>query len=393
MDEEKLRKEIAQWKDTSSRKEISSIYEEIILRFHQYQQEQLADIREQVRQSAEQELFDYAVEMFVCEDTQVSRYEEFYEPLLTTGIVMKEWGIGTIETIYLEADDDFLKVRTGKGHCYQARIRTNFDTYPVVVTLRKHREGLRKAEAFHRLLIENAVDSPALNEGHLHKFYDVVFEEVKDRFRPGETVEEVFLSLKELDAFVRRGVVLLWNVKAVSVKEHTFPVPVGTELKYRHEIQLPHDKNAYLLDFPGEILLQKHRKGKQLWVTTTEQNYRTWNLYEITQGTKRMAQQEGHFVISNRMKKNLFSDLLGSQGAVRYTWGELYRRIMSYEAAELFTKIVVRQGERTQDVEVLFYPAKEGFYLNQDAVGFIVKDVSELYHRCRITGRLVESNE
>lgn len=393
MDEKKVKQQIAQLSDMSSRQEIMRIYEDMILKFSRYQEEQLANIREQVKKSMEKDEFDYAVEMFVCEETQSRMYKEFYEPLLSTGIVIEEWGNGVLETIFIEADNDVIEERTGTDKRYQALVKTNYDTYPVTVALCKNKEGLQKAAYINRLLRLNGVDMPPVNEGYLHKFYDVIFVESKDRLRPDEIVEEVILSLGELDIFVKRGKTLLWNVRQVPIKENTFPVPMGTEVKYRHELKLNNKQNGYLIDIAGDKLLHKYREANTLWVTTTEKDYSVWNLYEIMHGSEELLSSNGLCVMTNRIRKSMLDTLAKETRRQILTWGELYRKVIAYQVAEFFAEVKVQVADSGLGAEVFFVPKTESHYLNKDVMQFILNDLSALYCGCQITGRIQEHYE
>lgn len=394
MDEKRLREELKRIQDASARPEIVKIYRDLILKFNDYQEQKLAEIRGQVLDSMKGGDGDYGVEMFVCNPAEADWYEDAYEPLLSTGIVMKEWGEGALETVFLEADSEYLEQHTGRGFIYKAEVKTNYESYPVTVTLRKNRGGRKRAEHLNRLLLQNGIKQAPVNEAYLNKFYDVVLEETKDRLREDERVEEVRLLAGGLDGCLKRERVLLWNVRQVQIKEHTFPVPVGAEVKFRHELLLEHPENGYLLDLREEDLLQRYRKGNILFVTTAQKQYQVWDLYEIMQGPQGTGKEQRLGRMTNkRVDSQSVFDCLERKGGAVYTLLELYRMAAGYEAAELFREIRVLPGSGRKNVELLFFPEQEGYYLNRDAMQFLIKALSEEYRGCRITGRLEQNEE
>lgn len=394
MDEKRLREELLRIQDVSARPEIVKLYRDLILKFNDYQEQKLAEIRRQVLDSINDEGCSYDVEMFVSDPAGAAWYEGVYEPLLLTGIREKKWGEGVLETVFLEADRSFLERHTGPGCIYEAEVKTNYETYPVKVTLRKNREGRKRAEHVNRLYSGNGIRHAPVNEAYLNKFYDIVFEETKDRLREDEQAEEIRLLHGGLSGCLRRDRVLLWNVRRVQVKEQTFPSPVGAELKFRHDLLLEHPENGYLLDVKEEDLLQRYRKGNLLSVITPQKQYRVWDVYEIVQRTGITEKEPGLCRMTNgKSRSRSVLDCLKRKGGAVHTQGELYRCAAGYEAASLFREIRVITENGPENAKLLFYPQTDGNYLNGDAMQFILNALSREFRGYCINGRIEQYEE
>lgn len=385
MREEKLRSLLDEIEDLTTRKELSQVCQTLVQNFDQYQQEQLDVMRYRIEEELYQPKGDYAVDMFCCKSEDVDKWEEWFAPILSTGMHAVTWGDGPIERIFIKAEDARIKQELREHAIYPAVVHTNYDTYPVKVTLRQVNEGIELAWQMNRLMAVEGVKLPPVNDCYFRKFYDVCFDMVNDRMRPDEVVMDVDVEWGAFGEYIEHDVTLLWNVWHVEAKEQAFPIPIAQKnvVKYAHEIVPRYMDCAYLVEVPDAAGYQVSRDREKITVLTADKKYTNWKLYEIVPRSAWMGNIPETEIVTNRVKDSIFNDIAENRRI--YTEAEIYRNLMSYEMIDFFEKVeLLREGE------VLFFPREAGHYLNRDMMEYIMNDLSEMFRGYTLRGRLVE---
>lgn len=385
-------------------KQLKKMLDELFDGLSQYQERELHKIREQVNQIDTKQSVDYAIEMFVCDKEEVETQRPFYEPLIMTGMHDIVWGTGVVATVYIEAKWQVLKSLNLENTIYNAIITTNYESYPVKVSLHQNTVILEMTEKINYLMFQNDIDMPKVNDGYAKRFFDIHFLEAKDRLREDEKPESIKVLWGELEPYVYENKALMWNVRKAILRENAFPVAISDqkEVKYHHELLLNDKENAYLLELEQESQFQAKQREDKIIAMTMQKQYQNWTAYEIISTKEKYAEKkvakekpateektmtEVHETqiyckMTNRKKKSIF-DSLRCYGRL-CTEAEMYRNILSYEMAEYFAKIEVKQSE------VFFYPKDEGYVMNSDAMHFILEDLAVIYPGVSIIGHLIE---
>lgn len=387
--EEKIQEELLKKiSDITDRKEAAEVYRQVFTRLAEYQEQQIKSIYERVEKELVKVSKDCAVVTILCKNEDEYRFLDGFVPLLSTGMLKACWGKGAIKRIYIRADGAFLDKALKRNNVYQARIQTNYETYRIRVVLKQALEGLKQVRAINKLLASNDMDLPKVNDICIRKFYDICFLEVNDRLRQDETIKSIQVDWGQLEPYIQEDVSLLWNIKKVKLKENAFPkaVPLVNEIKYDHEIFLPHKESTYLIDVPeGEPCRIIDRDGS-IVIRSFHKEYQNWDAYEIKTVQKKYLKNEKCRIMTNGIKRDIFTGLKNTRAL--HTKCELYRMAMSYEMASAFQKIEVQDKGR-----LLFYPESPQDYLSPDIVEFIIKDMSAVYGNYRLAGSLVEDEE
>ena len=384
MKEGQLRKLLAEIEDNTERKEIADICMILAQNFAKYQEQQLEIIRRRVEEEICYEHKDYAIDMICCERKDVKQWEEWFTPLLFCGMHQVVWGTGAIERVYIQADEPCIQHELETHPVYRAVIHTNYETYPVTVTLKQVKTGIRLAEKINRLMMVAGVNMPDVNACCLTKFYDVCFETVKDRIRQDEIIESVEVDWGDFKKYICHDCTLLWNVRELEIKERQFPNARAqkNEVRYCHEILLPDQKCAYLVEVPNEEGYQVVYSKECIKILTREKKYKDWKMYEITPKDVWCYSESEEAGITNRVQISVFDDISCRRRI--FTEAEIYRRLMSYEVTGFFAKI-----EMLADGEVDFYPKDREHYLNHDIMQFIIKDMNSIFRGYDLHGRLI----
>lgn len=387
--EEKIQEELLEKiTDITARKEAAQVYRQVFARLAEYQELQLKDIYEKVEKELSGTTKNCAVATILCKSDDEYGFLDGFVPLLSTGMLKARWGKGAIKRIYIRADQAFLDKALKENNVYPAKIQTNYETYRIRVVLKQASEGLKQVRTVNKLLFFNDVDLPKVNDVCIRKFYDICFQEVNDRLRQDETIENIQVDWGKLEPYIQEDVSLLWNVKKVKLKESAFPrvVPLVNEIKYDHEIALPHKESAYLIDVPEGEACQITGRDDSIVIRSLHKGYQNWEAYEIMAVQKKYLESEKCRVMTNGVKRNIFTGLKSARAL--HTKCELYRMAMSYEMAAMFKKIEVQDKGK-----LLFYPEKPQDYLNLDVAEFIIKDMSAVYGGYRLVGSLVEDEK
>ncbi len=392
-------------------KQLKKILEELYANLSQYQEQELNKIRQQVMEMDRTQRDDLAIEMFVCDKEEIEGHRFWYEPLYITGMQDIVWGTGVAETVYLAAERKVLEQLQVENTILNAIVTTNYETYPVKVSLRQATSILEITEKINYLLFQNDIDIPKVNDGYAKRFFEVYFFEVKDKLREDEKPQHITVSWGALEPYVREDKALMWNVRKTVLCENTFPVAISDqkEVRYRHEL-IPNDKeNTYLLELEQEGQFQVKTQKDQITVVTMHKQYQNWTVYEIIstkekdakekditekdikeknikeKDTKEKHTKKVYDTMTNRKRKNVF-DNIRAYGKLS-TEAEIYRNILAYEMAEYFEKIEINQDD------VFFYPKDNKQLMNEDAMYFILEDLAVTYPGIRINGHLVTISE
>lgn len=388
MEKNKQRELLEKIESITERKEAAQVYRQVFSKLEEYQEQTLRQIYQQIEDELTGNTRDYTVATLLCRKEEQIRFENGFEPFISAGMQECVWGDGSIQRIFISASHTFLEENHIENQPYQAMIQTNYETYPVLVKLKKVSEGLEQVRTLNKLMILNGLELPEINDIYIQKFYDVCFYQVNDRLRKDEKIEGIQVQWENLKPYIKEDVVLLWNVKKVNLKDSGFPKERNLirEIKYDHEIMLPHKNSAYLIDISKETSSNVIQTEYSIKIQNHHKEYTNWTAYEIMPVESDKHKNDTYYMMTNGIKKNIFTGLQKSR--FFNTKCELYRRAMSYEMADMFQYIEVQENG-----ELLFYPKEKENALNGDVMEFILQDMSLIYGRHKVIGRLVEDEE
>lgn len=402
--EEQIQKMLRKIEDIVPRREASLIYREVIAGLFAYQEQQLEKLKQQVfheytnsagyRQTRNRignrtenwiknQTGCRHIEMCLCSSGETKYYSEGFTLLLAAGSNQAVWGSGSIERVYVKAGKRQISKILHKNNIFRAVVRTNYETYPVSVTLRPVNEALEKAEQINRLMYVNGWDMPPVNTIYLQGFYDVCFCHVLDRLRSDEYMETADIDFGELTPYVQRDLSLMWNLRRIECKEQSFPQALAQidEIYYNHTIPLPDSGHIYLADLPETERCSVSRTETALMIKNTEKQYGSWTLYELL-GGRTVCGNKDVPVMSNDIADGIIGALQKKRQLL--TAGEVYRCVHAYEVSEAFDRI-----EIPCEGQLLFYPKDDSYYLNRDIMDYILSDMERLFAGCHFKGRLV----
>lgn len=321
--------------------------------------------------------------MMLCDAKEAIAWEKNFTPILQTQVYEDGWETGHLQRIYIPEKKSRIEQMINQQPYIKARVRTNYDDYPITVKLQKVMEGIEISEKISQLYFSNGWDMPDISTAFFHGFYDVKIEQKEDFLRKGERLQSIKIDWGELEGLIQHHVTLLWNVEKFLLKENGFPQREEEE-RYRHTLALPVLAATYLIDLPKQEICSLKRKEGRLDIFSEEKMYRTWEAYmirAIEEGEKEEIKQKGQWMLSNGFLPSLEEILQKKRRTV--TEAEMQRRIESYENSSFFSEI--RLSERWTYV---FYPKHKNLYLNQEIMEEILLDMKRIYPGIDFKGRI-----
>lgn len=226
------------------------------------------------------------------------------------------------ETIYLEADEaacrEFLELGTLTGIDEETGQTIRFR----IEQSGKYQECIKK---LHALFTSNHVPWQTIHMGHVERFFDLI--PVDDSEEPVNT--DCVLQGGEWDAFIKRGMILLWNVQEMSVHSREYRIPCIDEVFYEHIFYLLENQDetdGYLAEIEEDILSVRYEENKIILKTKIE-ILEDVLIYKLHQGEPERSPGYQFPILSNRRKDNLAARYLQQTGNFIQTPMELNRKI------------------------------------------------------------------
>lgn len=318
--EEYIQKQLKEIDDLDERRFAKELLLESLGRVFAWTEEKYRALEERVQNE-----LDLPWEYFNVFTTVIDRKD--YDPInrfwfLAYEEDVKKGAERPCETIYLEADEaacrEFLELRTltgideetGRTICFRIEQSS------------KYQECIKK---LHALFVSNHVPWQTVHMGHVERFFDLI---PVDESEEAVNIDCVLLGGK-WDTFIKRGMVLLWNVQEISVHSREYRIPCIDEVFYEHIFYLPEEQgetDGYLVEIEADILSVRYEGNKIILRTKTE-ILEDVLLYKLHQGEPEQSPGYQSPVLSNRKKDGLAARYLQQTGNFIQTPMELNRKI------------------------------------------------------------------
>lgn len=236
------------------------------------------------------------------------------------------------ETIYLAADEEkcreFLEQGTLTGTDSVTGEKISFR----IEKSGRYRECIRK---MYRLFANNHIPWQTVHMGYLERFYDLI--PLEDPVPEGRTAGEGDVQsgsdgttgFGKWDAFIKRGIIPLWNVERTQMHSREFRMPCMDEIFYEHIFYLPEEReeeDGYLIDTAEDILSIRYEKSRVL-LKAEKKDLKEVSVYRLHQGKPEDVPGYHYPVLSNCRKDSLSARFLQQTGNFIQTPMELYRKI------------------------------------------------------------------
>ncbi len=226
------------------------------------------------------------------------------------------------ETVYLMADEKacraFLEMGTLTGVSKSTGESMRFQ-------IRRSDKYRQNMDRLYKLFTGNHVPWQTVHMGHVERFFDLVPET-----ETGEVAgTDWMIQDEKWNTCIKRGMMLLWNIRQSAVRSREFRVPCRDEVFYEHVFYLPQEREAeegYLVDAAEAILSVRYEKNRIVLKTKAE-SLEDITIYGLCQREPEKSAGYRFPVLSNRRKDNLSARYSQQTGNFIQTPLELSRKV------------------------------------------------------------------
>lgn len=331
-----------------------------------------------------------------------------------TGEMIKGPGI-YLETVYMELSEQELERMRRDKKQFIVKIRQDgpdIEEDTLVIELRPALRYREMVEQLYLVFQNNSIPWSTINTAHLDKFYDVFLCRKGDGSLPAIKEQDIKYSLGKWDAAVRRGVIPLWNVQKILFGSASFMKPCPDGKYYEHEFMPEYDslEDGYVIQANEDILEIRHEKGKVI-LRSGLGTFDGWVAYRIVQKGPVLSLDYTDPVLTNRKKDSFLRRYAENTQIKLLTKADLFRRIteldvsnyleiFDYQICDNISDFPLAEGmnwfirdelfpmDSRKVLLFLFREKKQGYYLNDAMVRFVISQIQLEISEYRCVGEI-----
>lgn len=258
--------------------------------------------------------------MTVIDRKDYDPINNFWFPVCEEDVKKKQ--ASACETIYLAGNEkvcrDFLEMGILQGISKDTGESIRFQ-------IRPSDKYLGSMCKLYKLFTSNHVPWQTVHMGHMERFFDLI-----PLTEDGQITETDWIIQDEKWAdYIRRDVILLWNIRQFTVHSREYRVPCIDEVFYEHVFYLPREQKSedgYLVDAAEAILSIRYEQNR-IVLKTKEETLEDIAVYRLYQGNPEQSAGYRYPVLSNRRKDNLSARYSQQTGNFIQTPLELKRKV------------------------------------------------------------------
>ncbi len=295
---------------------------------------------------------------------------------------------------------------------YTGTLVTNQNKHKVEIRLQQFNKYIDMVRNLYYYFQQNNLNWVSLNAPYFYKFFEFVLES-EISFVEDEIIERLEISFGELERFRNDNVIPLWNLEETYLLSTNFPIATGNNLRYQHKFNIPSNESIYEnivrfeKDHDGYVIRDK----ESISIILSEENIEKWPVYKTHNPNLQAEYDYGYPFFSNAWKEKFLVGYEKQQPRVIRTQAELYRRLTSFEASDLFRikKIeilpmyqeeeesypvndFIEEDIRPEDgrkIMLIVYEAVEENYLSRDVMSFIISELQQYFPEYKCIGKMV----
>lgn len=379
-----------------------------------------------VLQDVFHQIMDYTEESFQTierrmEEEVVDTNETYY---LYTGVCQKEQiehigrslrvmpeypiepAIRVLGTVFLSCD--YNVILSVLNQRIKAKAETENQTYQIDVTLNYSMKYLGRIRWLYQQFLNNKKVWHTIHCPYLFKFLDIV--DIDNKIPKEEPIHQVILDLPGLEADLHTDMVLVWNIDEFSMKTESYKVPGEGMILFESEVQLPEEKNGYLVYFEEPENFYTILSKEILKIRTEKRGYDSIRFINVLHYDKEKELGILKYPIHSNQRILGFLDKQAErQLRMKCTIGEIKRILMTYQAYGPFTleTVVFDDEEENQGIDynyfmpfhsflekrkrVTFVFIKEGMkeFTDIETMSFFVSEIQLYFEEYRCIGKLL----
>lgn len=346
----------------------------------------LIDYQEKMNEELEFKIFceiediekNYDIYFALCPKDNVDPIDDFLYPVFPEEMEEKKFdlkaiieqinmdGQARLFTVFFTCSYDELSKLVDAKDTYSGLIITNANKYGIKVRLEPSPKYRQEIEGLYKIFQRNGVPWKTVNSPYNYKFFDVILTECISTIDPKEEIQQIKIDLKELEAYKKTEMVLLWNIERLAIKSSGFPVSAIDRINYEHVIPLKKMglNNGYLVDDDGDPIRYIKRTRDEIIIVTLFEKSGNWQLLKVTQpgGEGKKGAELG--LVSNNRKNSFINKFAHKQAYLIRTKGDVLRIVNSLDTSQYF---------ELTGIEITDMPSKDG--ITYDLNYFITDDI------------------
>lgn len=315
--------------------------------------------------------------------------------------------------IFLECDYLMLQ-NILKQEFYPGTLYTENHSYDIQIRLKQsyiYRKGI---EELYQSFVRNGVIWTTLNCPYIEKFVDVYLVDMTDMMNKDEKITNLEFNLGEYNAYQKRDMIPLWNVKTVMLPSLTFPVPAKDHVNYQHELTLAKEgkEHGYLVCFDDSFTGYVKRNEDTMTVIAPVSEISDWKVKKVVTPPKESKLRSHVYeLMTNQIRNSFINRYSKKHGKVIRTKAELIRVVQSFEVAKSiqladfsikdsskaakesyqmdFFLIDEIREQNNKKILLLDFKAGELDFLTRDKISFLVSELQQYFPEYLCEGRLL----
>lgn len=301
-------------------------------------------------------LYDsYFIPMFYADNFEkLNRYEELREDINDRKQVI-------IETFPIIFPDEY-KVYV-ENTIFEGVLNTVPNPLPFKFKLVKSKKYKEILENMYQVYQNNRLKWTTPNIPYLNYMYDLVILEYEDYNIYVNKIFDVYYNFKELEKFVYKDHILVWNVEKREVENINFPRPLEDGINYQHVLNFNSKKNILVESNENEIFLVNYDDKNRVNVISKVSKEQNWRIWHINGVPNRFQNLDLDFRIYSNGKINDTVEVMSRK------YGQVIRSIS--EVKRIILSFIDLRGFKLLEV----YPKKIGAnYLELDDLNYFMED-------------------
>lgn len=326
---------------------------------------------------------------------------------------LKEKKESFLTCIFLECDYLILQ-NILKQDIYSGTLYTEDHTYDIQIRLKQCHTYRKGIEELYQSFVRNGVIWTTLNCPYIEKFVDVYLVAMPDKMNKDEKITNIEFNLGEYNAYQKRDMIPLWNVKTVMLPSLTFPVPAKDHVNYQHELTLAKEgkEHGYLVCFDDSFTGYVKRNEDTMTVIAPVSEISDWKVKKVvTPPSESKLRSHVYELMTNQIRNSFINRYSKKHGKVIRTKAELIRVIQSFEVAKSIQLVdfsikdspktgkesyqmdffLVDEIRERQNKKILLLDFKAGEldFLTRDKISFLVSELQQYFPEYLCEGRLL----
>lgn len=352
--------------DLEQRRLLKNVMTGLFMNLVEYQEEKNRELEQRIFAEVEDHEERHDIYASLCSREAVDPIHEFLYPMLPEDMEeerdlltdlteladkLRSKEEVVLTTIFLECGYSMLRGLEEQERLFQGELATTEGSYPIQVRLRKSQRYMNEVERLYEIFQQNGVPWRTVHHPYIHKFYEVLLVSCDAVPQEHETVRELTVLLEEFEPYKRLGMVPLWNIERLQLRNAGFPVPAEDRIHYEHVLSLRKTgtEHGYLVHADKHMVRYIKRMPAELVVVSPNDSSGDWEVLKLTRPKDGLTSMTEYELVSNR-RKSSFIGRYACKRVIR-SKGELLRIANSFEAADDLELEDIQLLEGTEKVE------------------------------------------